>query len=518
MTALVLLARLALAAVFLTSAVAKLADRNGSRQAVRDFGVPNPMAASVAAILPLLELVIAFALLPAVSAIWGAGAGVGLLAVFSAAIAVNLARGRRPDCHCFGQLSSEPIGWSTVLRNLALIAAGAFVIVAGREGGQINALAWLRTLSVAEVAMMALAAVALALSAIAVWLLLQLLGQHGRLLLRMEAIDGRLAALPGGNAGTFDYPPPDSRPQAGLAPGTRAPAFDLKGLYGERMTLDALRSAGKPVLLLFGDPNCGPCNALMPDVARWQRELAGTLTVSVISRGEVEANQAKRGEHGLTQVLLQEDWEVSNSFQAAGTPTAVLVRADGAIGSYVASGAEEIRALVSRQIGSQIPVIQPTVSGTPCPHCGQVHGGEQAAPPVQEGLAVGTPAPEVILPDLAGKQVSLNDFHGRETLVLFWNPGCGFCQQLLPQLKEWEQQRPEGAPEVVLISTGSVEANQEHGLRSTIVIDDGWTAGAAFGASGTPSAVLVDAEGKIAAPLGVGGPSVMALAKGGQTQ
>jgi hypothetical protein len=49
---------------------------------------------------------------------------------------------------------------------------------------------------------------------------------------------------------------------------------------------------------------------------------------------------------------------------------------------------------------------------------------------------------------------------------------------------------------------------------STIVLDNGWKAGAAFGASGTPSAVLVDREGKIASPIGVGGQAVLQLANG----
>jgi len=125
---------------------------------------------------------------------------------------------------------------------------------------------------------------------------------------------------------------------------------------------------------------------------------------------------------------------------------------------------------------------------------------------------VGTPAPALKLPDLTGKEIDLADFRGRETLLLFWNPGCGFCQQLLPQLKDWEQNRPEKAPAVLVVSTGEVEANAAHGLMSTIVLDDGWNAGASFGATGTPSAVLVDAEGKVASPVGVGGPAVLELA------
>jgi hypothetical protein len=54
---------------------------------------------------------------------------------------------------------------------------------------------------------------------------------------------------------------------------------------------------------------------------------------------------------------------------------------------------------------------------------------------------VGEPAPSLKLPDLTGKQVALSEFRGSKTLVLFWNPGCGFCQRLLSDLKAWESSR-----------------------------------------------------------------------------
>ena len=44
------------------------------------------------------------------------------------------------------------------------------------------------------------------------------------------------------------------------------------------------------VLLVFADPDCGPCHALMPRVADWQRSLADRLTVAVVGRGDREDN------------------------------------------------------------------------------------------------------------------------------------------------------------------------------------------------------------------------------------
>src|SRR5215212_2820490 len=125
-------ARLVLAAVFALAGVTKLADRNGARQAMRDFGVPAALAPALALLLPLAELAAAVALLPTGSAWWGAAGALALLALFIVGIGVSLARGRRPDCHCFGQIASGPIGRSTLTRNGLLAALASFVVVQGR--------------------------------------------------------------------------------------------------------------------------------------------------------------------------------------------------------------------------------------------------------------------------------------------------------------------------------------------------------------------------------------------------
>jgi|SRR5215216_660232 len=218
------------------------------------------------------------------------------------------------------------------------------------------------------------------------------------------------------------------------------------------------------------------------------------------------------GEHGLRNVLLQKDWEVSEAYRVGGTPSAVLVRPDGTIGSAVVGGAEAIEALVAHAVGEhthQLPMHHPQAQGEPCPDFGKVHA---AAPTLPAASKVGEPAPVIKLPDLQGDTVELEDFRGEDTLVLFWNPGCGFCKQMLPNLKEWEADPPEGAPKLLLVSAGTDDANREMDLTSTVVLDQSFAVGRTFGASGTPSAVLVDADGKIASEVAVGAPEVLGLA------
>jgi hypothetical protein len=70
---------------------------------------------------------------------------------------------------------------------------------------------------------------------------------------------------------------------------------------------------------------------------------------------------------------------------------------------------------------------------------------------------------------------------------------------------------------LLVVSTGTVEANKEMGLRSPVLLDqEGMTIGRTFGATGTPMAVLVDEEGKIASQVAAGAPAVLALASQGQ--
>jgi peroxiredoxin len=348
------------------------------------------------------------------------------------------------------------------------------------------------------------------------WFLAHLLRQNGRLLVRLEAVEQRLASGEGAAAPGAEEAPA-AQPEAGLPIGAEAPAFSLRGLYGETLTLDALRARGKPVVLLFTDPNCGPCMSLLPEIGAWQQERAENVTISFISRGTPEENRAKSSEHGLTSVLLQRDWEISEAYRVAGTPSAVIVEPDGRVGSPVSAGPDAIRSLLTRTVGepAQLPVHPQQAQGEPCPNCGKVHaengqaGAQQAVP---AGLKIGEPAPPLKLPNLKGKGVNLAAFRGKKTLVLFWNPGCGFCSQMLDDLKRWEADPPQGAPKLLVVSTGTVAENLAMGLRSTVVLDKNFSVGSVFGANGTPMAVLVDEEGKIASELAAGAPAVLALA------
>jgi uncharacterized membrane protein YphA (DoxX/SURF4 family)/thiol-disulfide isomerase/thioredoxin len=334
-------ARLVLAAVFAFAGLAKLADRRGTRAAFTEFGLPAALVAPLALLVPAAEVVVAVALMSATAAWAAAIAAVALLAIFSAAIAVNLAWGRRPACHCLGRLGAAAIGPSTLVRNAALAAGAGFIVWRGRDDAGASMVAWTNALSIADLIALGLGTVALVLGAVILWLLGQLVGQNGRVLARLDALETRLLS-----GGTSHAHASHAQP-AGLPVGTTAPAVALPDVHGKLVTLPALRAAGKPVLLAFMEPGCGPCAALLPDLLRWQRELTDTMTLAVIVGGDA-GRPARRGVYRLARVLRQEGTEVMRAYGAPGAPSAVLVRPDGTVGSALASGGDEIRALVDR--------------------------------------------------------------------------------------------------------------------------------------------------------------------------
>lgn len=512
MDALLLIARLALAGIFAVAGVGKLLDLAGSQQAVRNFGLPERLAKPGGIALPIVELIIAALLLPVTTARYGAIAGFVLMLVFIGAIANQLRKGNQPDCHCFGQIHSEPAGPKTLIRNGIFAAVALFVAIAGWNDAGTSLTGWVHDRSGFDWIVLGLGVIAVAGLAVSSWITVHILGQNGRLLLKLDELEEQIAAISSGNpVPSASKPATKSEPKRGLPIGTRAPAFRLEGIHGETQTLDALRAAGNPVLLVFSDPTCGPCNALMPEVAAWQKELASKLTIAVMSRGTVEKNLEKVQAHGLSTVLLQPDRTISDAYQAIGTPSAVLIQANGTIGSQVEGGAEKIREFVKSfregKIADHAVVAAPPKPLEPAGEA--IRSSNGASQPARPHM--GDPAPGFSLPDLDGNTVSLADYQGQDAVLIFWSPTCGFCKRMADDLLAWEAAPGPGNPKAIFITSGDADANRSFGFSSAVLLDQQIGTMRQFGASGTPSAILIDKDGNIASQLRVGQPGVMAL-------
>ncbi len=476
-----LFASLALACVLAVAGVAKLLDRNGSRNAARSFGVPERLAGAVALGLPLAELAIAALLLSAATRWWAAVAAFALLLAFSMAIAVALARGQKPDCHCFGRLHSAPAGWGTLARNAGLATLAALVVVAGRGDAGPGAFAWVSALDGLQWLVLGLAFVLALVVAVGSVAVAHMLRRYGRVLVRLDRVEERLRA-----AG-LELDEPDAIPQIGLAPGTVAPAFWLPSTAGDRVALDDLLEPECPTLLLFTSPTCGPCSVLMPEVARWQREHGDALTIALLSEGDPEAVRADAAQHGLEHVLVDEGLAAYEAYEANGTPSAVLIADDGTIASWLAAGGDWIETLVQQALDG--------LGRTP-------------------GLPIGSDLPSIRLESLDGNTRELAQLVDRPTVVLFWNPGCGFCRAMHDDVIVWEESRPPDTPALVVISAGSIDEVRAERFACPVLFDPAWELAGALGADGTPMAVLLGADGTITSSVVTGGPAVLELLDG----
>jgi peroxiredoxin len=135
-------------------------------------------------------------------------------------------------------------------------------------------------------------------------------------------------------------------------------------------------------------------------------------------------------------------------------------------------------------------------------------------PPAQ--LPPGAPAPAFELPDLAGHRRALSEWQGQRVLLLFFNPNCGYCTQMVPDLAALPFEGTEGHPVPLVLTTGGVEANrawiEEHQVRCPVLLQERGEVAAAYGAGGTPMGYLLDEQGRIASSLAVGAIALLQLA------
>jgi peroxiredoxin len=142
--------------------------------------------------------------------------------------------------------------------------------------------------------------------------------------------------------------------------------------------------------------------------------------------------------------------------------------------------------------------------------------GRAAAPPRPSGLPVGSVAPDFELPDLAGARHTLAQFRGRRVLLIFSNPGCGFCVRMMPALAALPPEGGDGRPVPLVVTGGDAEANrrllQEHAVRCPVLLQEKGEVAARYQARGTPTGYVIDEEGKIVSELTVGADALLALA------
>lgn len=325
------------------------------------------------------------------------------------------------------------------------------------------------------------------------WSLLHVLRQHGRLLLKVEALEARI--------GTDEAP--ERAELAGLLPATPFPPFLLPSLDNGEVALEQFR--GERVLLVHWSPDCGYCRQIAPDLAGLQERLRKRKTELVlVSYGSAEANRTLVEEHGLTcRVLLQPDQATVEGFAHMGTPVAYLLDEKGRIAKPVAVGARDVPELAAHAAGH--------------------HSRLQTERPMsesrieREGLKAGTPAPPFELPTLRGETASLAEQRGRRVLLVFSDPDCGPCEKVIPELARLHRERRNDGLEIIMVSRGELEENRRKaeafGIDFPVVLQSGWKLSKKYGIFATPIAFLINEEGVIERDVARGPSEILSLAE-----
>ncbi|MEN8121885.1 MAG: redoxin domain-containing protein [Bacteroidota bacterium] len=123
-------------------------------------------------------------------------------------------------------------------------------------------------------------------------------------------------------------------------------------------------------------------------------------------------------------------------------------------------------------------------------------------------LSIGSPAPEIDLPNPEGKNVKLSSLRGKYVLIDFWAAWCGPCRRESPNMvKMYENFHPKGF-DIYSVSLDQTKeawekAIEKDGLGKWTHVSDlkYWNseAGRAYGVESIPFTVLIDKEGKIIA-------------------
>ncbi len=486
MEVVLLILRIGLAAIFGLAGIAKFLDRDGSEKAFKEFGVPETIARPSSIALSIFEIVIAALFLFTTTSWYASVSASFLLILFVGQMIYQMAKGNAPDCHCFGQLHSEPVGKKSLIRNMIFAVPAGFLVIQG-NGNQGMSLGDPNL----DIMQLIFGVTIIAFLVAVLFYLKKVSDQQTELMKRIEVME--LIARDGGQVTREEA----GHPHEGLPIGAVFPDFALPDLSGKTVSLADLRIDGLPVLFFFVSPTCNPCKALVPEFEEWQVDLKDKVKLVFVSTGKPEENAEKFSGEAAKLFLIQNEREVAESVRAQWTPTGILMDRHGRIASHVAAGDAAIRLLVAKikdeDLSQEFTYF--TTSN------GHAHSNNR----------IGENIPTFSLADIRGNEVNNDYFKNKQTLVAFWSLTCPHCQDMMSDLREWDKTKGKDEPNLVVFSDGEKEPHEAFELRSPIILEKDYQTAAGFGMFGTPSAVLVNESGKIISETAAGAHDIWAL-------
>jgi hypothetical protein len=464
--------RIVLVVIFCVSAAGKAIDRNGTLRSIREFRIPSRLVAPVFVGLVTAETAVVFALLFSTATRFAAVAAILLLTAFTVTIAASLRRGETPACNCFGQLTQVPVSRRTLLRNVifALPAVALIVIPTDKIGPTFLPVAFADSASANTPRIMtaALICVLMLLSASVVHLA-NANHQLGR------SVDDLRSEL---ELSLTRSDPRAVAPESGLPVGVLAPNLEIETANGERLpvlhvlatTNASEHSSTQHQVLLFASASCRPCQEVMRTLERSNRSVRDR--VLVVLPGTPETGESYTASHRQIRFAFTGETALAALYNSPWTPAAVAVSGDGRIATRTRYGTSAITKLFADLETGSLNAGVPFVGGQP-------------------------------------DQAKAIPKHPTGTVVVYWRSTCPHCEAFSPELSAWITQRSSGAPEVVFLVAAARDITDP--LNREVVIDSAGSIATGLGLSGTPSAVLLDADGVVRSQPCVGADAIRLL-------
>jgi peroxiredoxin len=180
-----------------------------------------------------------------------------------------------------------------------------------------------------------------------------------------------------------------------------------------------------------------------------------------------------------------------------GTPVAYLLDEDGRVAEPMAVGSDAIPELIRRVVPRHRPLSKSKI--------------------VRDGLKAGSTAPSFTLPDLSGRQVSLEDFSRKRLLLVFSDPHCGPCDELAPRLASLHREHANNGLGFLMVGRGDADENrrkaEQYGIEFPVVMQEKWKLSKEYGIFSTPVAFLIGEDGVIQKNVAVGVDAITTLAQ-----
>lgn len=133
-----------------------------------------------------------------------------------------------------------------------------------------------------------------------------------------------------------------------------------------------------------------------------------------------------------------------------------------------------------------------------------VLASRSASAQADEGIALGSPAPGVVVTDVTGRKVTLAPTIGKPMLLEFWATWCEFCERLEPSMKSVYARygnRVQFAAIAVNVNQSPLRVERhvkDRGLAYPVYYDASGKATSAYDVSATSFVVIIGRNGKVA--------------------